>query len=280
MTEAFWEALPLSLARKRGMQRFRLGGALVSLTRKSTSLQRNRVLGLGVRHRATENMVDEIMKRFRAAHVARFSFHVSPSPQSGTITEWLKGRGFVLHHNYVKLFRDTRAPAGVATPFTTKRIGKAHASQFVQVFFEVFPWPRDLGAWLVATFGNPDFSHFLVFDGARPVATGLLYTSGNTAWMGWGATLVKWRRRGAHSALIAARIRRAADLGAKWIACATMEPTPGRPSRSYRNLLKQGFEPAYLRPIWVWEKRSHAALDNRQLRAKDKVSHRHAARGW
>jgi GNAT superfamily N-acetyltransferase len=254
MIEDSWAAAPRSWDVERGMQHFRMGGAMITLKPKSTSLQRNRVVGLGVRERATEEMLDAIANRFRAAHVARFSFHVSPCPQSDAMTRWIKARGFILHHRYVKLIRDTRAPVKVATTFHIKRVGKTYRSQFVKVFSEVFPVPDDVRAQLFATFTKPGFSQFLAFNGHRPVATGSVYTAGDMAWMGRAATLVEHRRRGAHTALIAARIKRAAELGAKWIVCETLEPKPRRPGGSYRNLLKLGFEPAYLRPIWVWGK--------------------------
>jgi hypothetical protein len=255
MNEAFWEVLPPSLAKKRQMKRYNVGGAQVSFTPRSTSLQRNRVIGLGVRERATEDMIDEIMGLFRAARVTRFSIHLSPCPQSEAIERWLQKRGFMLHHRYANLFRNTAPPESIATDLTVKRIGRNYAAPFVEIFSQIFARPDDHRPWLVATLGHPGFSHFLAFDGDRPIATGLLYSKGNSAWMGWGATLTQYRRRGAHAALIAARVKHAAELGAKWVVCATLEPVPKRPSGSYRNLIKQGFEVGYLRPIWVWEKR-------------------------
>jgi GNAT superfamily N-acetyltransferase len=253
MNEAFWAVLPRELAEKRKLESFRVGGAFITLARKSVSLQSNRVRGLGVEEPATEAMVDEILHLFRSRGIKRFGFHVSPCPQSELITEWLKTRGLKPHHQYSKLVRETAPPASVATEFKVKRIGKADAVVFARVFSETFAWQEDRVPWIVASIGAPGFSHYLALDGDRAVATGLIYVSGDCSWLGWGGTLTPYRRRGAQSALIAARIKRAAELGAKLVVTETMEPQRGRPSGSYRNLLKQGFQQAYLRPIWVWQ---------------------------
>lgn len=253
MNEAFWAVLPRELAEKRKLESFRVGGAFITLARKSVSLQSNRVRGLGVEEPATEAMVDEIVHLFRSRRIKRFSFHVSPCPQSEMITDWLKARGFKLHHQYSKLVRNTAALPRAATELKIERIGKADAAAFARVFSETFAWQADRVPWIVASVGAPGFSHYLALDGSRAVATGLIYVCGNCGWLGWGGTLTPYRRRGAQSALIAARIKRAAQLGAKWVASETLEPQRGRPSGSYRNLLRLGFEQAYLRPIWVWQ---------------------------
>jgi len=254
MNEAFWAALPPGLEQKRKMQLHCVGGALVSVTPKSTSLQRNRVLGLGVREQASEEMVDQTLDLYRAARVTRFSFHVSPGPQSDEMTEWITRRGFRLHHRYAKLLRDTSPPEAIKTRLVVKRITRSDARTYARILGEVFAGPEDGESWLAAAVGRPGFSHYLALDGERSVAAAMVYVEGESAWMGPAATLTAYRRRGAHNALIAARLRRAAEQGAKWASCATLEPIPRRPAGSYRNLLKQGFKLHYLRPIWAWER--------------------------
>jgi acetyltransferase (GNAT) family protein len=253
MNEVLWSLLPADLAAKRKMALFRVGGAWVAMQPGSISLQRNRVLGLGVEERASEETVDQILDLFRAFRVRRFSLHLSPGAQSDSIAAWLKKRGFALHHRYSKLFRDTSPPQPAPIDLRVARIGKSEARAFAAVVSEIFAWPPDSIPWIAAAVGVPGFSHYAAFDGDRVVATALLYVAGEVGWLGWGGTLTPYRRRGVHAALIAARLRRAAELGARWVTCATMEPQRGRPSGSYRGLLKQGFQQAYLRPIWVWE---------------------------
>ncbi len=63
------------------------------------------------------------------------------------------------------------------------------------------------------------------------------------AWahLGWAGTSPAFRRRGAQSALIAARVSRAAELGATWCTSETIN-APGMDT-SYRNLQRCGFTP-------------------------------------
>jgi GNAT superfamily N-acetyltransferase len=93
----------------------------------------------------------------------------------------------------------------------------------------------------------------MAFDGNLPVATGVLYIEGRCGYLAWGATMSTHRRRGGQAALIAERVRRARQLGLKCVTAETFGPAPGRPAISYRNFIRNGFEEAYRRPIFVWE---------------------------
>lgn len=255
MNEAYWALLPAELAAKRKLACFRVAGAFVTVAPGSVALQRNRVLGLGLEEPATAETLDQIVDLFRASRVKRFGLHQGPLAQTEEITDGLRRRGFKLHHHYSKLVRDTSAPPAVSTGLEVRRVGKPEAEAFARAFIEgeIFAWPRDRTPWVRAAVGAPGFSHYLAFDGNKPVATALLYVKGDCGWTGWVGTLTAYRRRGVHAALIAARIKRAAQLGVKWIVCETMAPAPGRPGGSYRNQLRLGFKEAYQRPIWVWE---------------------------
>jgi hypothetical protein len=50
---------------------------------------------------------------------------------------------------------------------------------------------------------------------------------------------------------MAARIGAARAAGAAVIVTETGETVEGRPANSYRNILRAGFEPAYVRPNYV-----------------------------
>jgi hypothetical protein len=252
MNEAFWGLLPAELAAKRKLECFLTAGAFVTVEPKSISLQRNRVLGLGLQEPVTEETIDQILDLFRAFRIKRFSVHSSPLAQAEETNRRLLRRGLTLHHHYSKLVRDTSAPGAANTDLRVRRIGKQDAAAFARVSSQIFAWQADRSQWIQAAVGAAGFSHYLAFDGDQPVATGLLYVEGDCGWLGWGGTLLRYRCRGAHGALIAARLKRAAQLGAKWVFSETMELRRGRPGRSHRGMVKQGFEQAYLRPIWVW----------------------------
>jgi acetyltransferase (GNAT) family protein len=94
--------------------------------------------------------------------------------------------------------------------------------------------------------GAPGWASLVAFDGDEPVGHGALYVDGETAWIGVGATRAEWRGRGAQSALLAARIALGLQVGARVFVTET--GAGGGPS--YRNILRAGFEEAYLRPNW------------------------------
>ncbi len=106
---------------------------------------------------------------------------------------------------------------------------------------ECYRWSEPLAARI----------HSLALDRGRAIATGVLYVDGDRGMLACGATATPDRRRGAHRALIAARLRAARRLGCRTVAVVTQEPLPRHPSGSYR-ILRAGFEPAYARQIYVW----------------------------
>jgi GNAT superfamily N-acetyltransferase len=83
------------------------------------------------------------------------------------------------------------------------------------------------------------------------VSGAALYITGDQAWLGMGATKPEARGKGGQSALLAARIRLAAQAGCSSVTTETGVREDGRPDRSYRNILRAGLEEAYERPNWV-----------------------------
>ena len=134
-------------------------------------------------------------------------------------------------------FRRGDAPAPSAT--TAYRVEQTFDAD---VFSTAVGAPAELGGFV----GAPGWVQLVAFDGDEPVASGALYADGESGWIGVGATRAEWRGRGAQSALLAARIRLGLELGVRQFATETGE-TPGA---SYRNILRAGFDEAYLRPNW------------------------------
>ena len=66
------------------------------------------------------------------------------------------------------------------------------------------------------------------------------------------ATLPPERGRGAQGALMARRMRDAAEMGCKWVITETGEETPDLPNPSYRNMVRLGFKLAYFRQNYIF----------------------------
>ena len=135
-----------------------------------------------------------------------------------------------------------------ATDLRVAEVGPAGAEAFGAIAAGAFGLPDDLAGWLAALVGRPGRSCFAAHDGAEPVAVGALYAAGASAWMALGATRPSHRGRGAQPALIAARIRRAAELGCTLVVTETGAPGrtgPGPPPPQHPGRrLHRGLGPA------------------------------------
>ena len=86
--------------------------------------------------------------------------------------------------------------------------------------------------------------HFLVARAAgEPIAIGILYAQGDLACLFGGATSPRFRQRGAQTALVAARVALARELGCAWIGGHTGEPVADDPQHSFRNMTRAGLVP-------------------------------------
>jgi len=256
VTEAFWAVIPAEVARRVRPHVERVGDGLLTLCANSDALRLNRVVGLGHRGAASEALIDEIVARFRRHRLKRFSVMLAPGPQGAEIAEWLTARGFQRHAGYELLVRDARRP--VPPPGTKLRIRRAtrrEADAILSIHEQCFASPPSRRPWAKAGLFLPGLEQYLASAGQVPVAAGTLRIDGELAWLGGGATLTPWRRHGAHLALIAARLRRAARAGCRRVWVETSEPMPGRPTGSNRNLRRLGFEPACVKSAFVWHAR-------------------------
>ena len=104
---------------------------------------------------------------------------------------------------------------------------------------------------MAAIVGRPGWSCYLAFPGDQPLAAGALYVAHGVGWLGFAGTVPEHRGRGAQGAVLAARAREAAELGCTALTTETAERVEGRPSNSYRNILRAGFREVYVRPNWL-----------------------------
>lgn len=254
-TEEHWALMPADLAKRLRPRVTRVGDGLLTLAAGSDALRMNRVIGLGHRGAAQEAMIDEIIAIYRAAKLRRFSLMLSPGPQAERITGWLGARGFRPQGGLAMLARDARTPVPASkSELRVKRAHRASAPVVVTIQERCFGFPASRRNWSLAAATTTSYERYLAYVGATPVAVGALRIDRDLAWLGGAGTLTRWRRRGAQSALIVARLRRAARRGCRWAWVETIAPAPGRPAGSWRNLQRLGFEEVCIKPIFVWRR--------------------------
>ena len=245
-----WEAAPERVRREHGIRARTVAGAVctaVAAAPESTMI--NRVTGLGLRESPTDADLDEIDAFFRDAGV-RYAIGVSPFAPPDLAAR-LEAGGFVPGYAWMKFRRGVESPHEVETALRVEEIGAEHGSAFGSVVARGYGMGEFAAEWLGAAAGAPSFRLFLAWEGDEPAGAGALFVGDGIGWLGLAATVPEHRRKGAQGAILAARFRAAAAAGLRQLATETGELVPERPSNSYRNLLRSGFEEQYVRANYL-----------------------------
>jgi GNAT superfamily N-acetyltransferase len=195
----------------------------------------------GLRPEGLGRLVDA----FTAAGVTRFFVWLSPGPDMETVRGWLAQAGFqprMRWTRYPTLVRESLDPAPFRCDLIVREarvddLAAAHAAVGDVMWGE---YER--------SFGKDGFTHFLAFDGARPVAIAALAVFERLGYLTLATTAEGERRRGAQSALIAVRIAKARALGCTVVATETLTML----EHSLRNLQRAGFRAAYEKEVYEW----------------------------
>jgi GNAT superfamily N-acetyltransferase len=252
--EAFrdlFRATPAGVAAAHGIETCELAGAtLIVAPACSGSSMLNRAIGLGLDEPATEDGLDAICAWFdeRGADVYA---PIAPAAQAAGLPDVLTQRGFEPAYAWMKFVRGVEPPDDEPWQAVVTEVGGEDAETFGRIVSEAFHLPAWGAAVAGAIAGRDGWQCYLAYDDDLPVGAGATYVSGAVGYLGLGSVLPAARGKGAQRALFAARIRAAAELGCETLVTETGEQLPGRPDYSYRNILRMGFEPEYVRPNWV-----------------------------
>ena len=172
-------------------------------------------------------------------------------PGSAAAEEWLRARGFRPSRSWMKFVRDPHPPR-FPTPDGVEVVEVTAPDQepfgtIAALGFGVPAWGSELFAHLP---GRDRWRCYVARVDGEAQGCGTMVIENGVAELGVGATLEAARGRGCQTALLHRRILDAAAAGCHTLLVETGERVPDRPSTSYRNILKAGFEEAYLRPNW------------------------------
>ena len=252
-----WEdhylAAPEYIRWEQGLHIDHLGSAIVLSLPRSEDHFYNRVIGLGLVEPVSEEMLDELTAYIFDTGTRFFSVQISPAAQPPEVHDWLRWRGYWMYDQHAKFYRDNQPPIDNETDLRIELTGSDYADAFAYVVTQAFGVPDYTYPWMKALVGQPNWYHYVAWDGDDPAAAGAMYISGNIGWLGHGSTLPGYRRRGAQGAVLSRRIRDGINLGCDWFITDTDEDTPDRPSPSYRNMLRSGFKLAYLRWNYLFQ---------------------------
>jgi GNAT superfamily N-acetyltransferase len=209
----------------------------------------NRIVGLGVEAPATEAAVDEAL----AAVAAGVSFYVAVAPEArpADLPQWLGDRGLEPSWGWMSFRRGVEE---LPAPETALRLvevrGPEDAAAFARVVRTSYGLPEAIEPRIAAA-RDRGWLCWVAYDGDDPAGAAGLYASDGVGYLGFAGTLPEHRGKGAQSALLSERIRRAAALGCDVLVTETGERSEGRPSNSYRNILRAGFTETAVTANWL-----------------------------
>ncbi|MGH2940071.1 MAG: hypothetical protein ACRDPE_18325 [Solirubrobacterales bacterium] len=249
-----WDAAPSAVRVAKGVRRAEFGPVQATVTAALSEPRfMNLILGAASADAAAEGFVEAAVGWVREQGTRGFALLDPNLPGAGSAERALTRAGYEREHDWMRFVRDAHPPRfQVAGDVEVVEIGgsseDAPFGSIAALGFGLPPWVASLFAPLPAL---PDWRCYLARIDAEPQACAAMLLDGEVAELGIAATLEGGRRRGCQLALLARRIEDAATAGARTLFVETGGRVPGRPSTSYANILRAGFEEAYLMPGWA-----------------------------
>jgi len=244
-----WESVPAEIAAERGIEAREFGSIQVTVARELGRIgMLNLVLG------AAEAQERSDLEAAVAWAEERSTPYVSVTPGlpgSDEAEAWLRSQGFEPPYAWMKFVRDPHPPRFPAPDgVEVVELGAPDEEPFGTIAALGFGMPAWGAEFFAHLPGREGWRCYVARVDGKAQACGAMLIDDGVAELGIGATLEQARGRGCQTALLHRRISDAAAAGCQTLLVETGERVPDRPSASYRNILKAGFEEAYLRPNW------------------------------
>lgn len=243
-----WQSMPQEVASEHGVELREFGALQVTLTR---DLPQVPILNLALGAPEASEADLEYALAWAAEHGASPCVPLTPGlPGTAKAEAWLRGRGFEHGYAWMKFVRDPHPPRFPAPDVEVVELAAADEEPFgtiAAVGFGMPTWAADFFAHLP---GRDGWRCYVARVEGKALACAAMVIEDGVAEFGIAATLEEARGRGCQTALLRRRILDAAEAGCHTLFVETGERVPKRPSGSYRNILKAGFEEAYVRPNW------------------------------
>jgi hypothetical protein len=223
----FEAAAPDAARTALGVRQLRIGGGVALAMPNDPSGFWSKTLGLGFAEPVTVGLLERVIEFYRDCGMSTATLQLAPQvlPSdwadisaklniSDSGSAWVKLAG-----DLGAVTAGSRDAARLDDGLRVTRVPAARAREWSEVTLRVFGLPVEhqveMGAGCVS---RPGWQAFAVFSGSEIVATAGLYITGSAGHLFGAATLPDARRRGAQSALIAARAAAAArEAGGVWL---------------------------------------------------------------
>jgi len=248
-----WSAVPAEVASERGVELRRFGPVQASIVAALADVQSlNLVLGAAEPGAVSGGHLAAAAEWVASRGVAPYVPVTPGLAESEAAEAWLAANCFSPAHAWMKFVRDAHPPrfaepAGVEVV----RVEGGSEEPFGAIVAGGFGLPAWAGDFFARLPENPAWRCYVARVDGITQACGAMLIDGEVAELGIGGTLEPGRRRGCQLALLRRRILDAAEAGCRLLLVETGARGEDRPPGSYRNILRAGFEEAYLRPNWV-----------------------------
>jgi hypothetical protein len=244
-----WDATPPAVAVAKGVRRANFGPVQATVIAALPEARVfNLILGGAIDEAAAEGFLEDAVEWTRGQGTRGFALVDPDRPGTAGAEAALAAAGYERADGWMRFVRDVHPPRfKVAADVEVVEIdGSDEDAPFGTIAALGFGFP----AWVASLFGPlpalPDWRCYLARLDGEPQACAAMLLDGEVAKLGVAATLEGGRRRGCQLALLRRRIEDAAAAGARTLFVETGVRVPGRPSTSYANILRAGFEEAYV----------------------------------
>jgi GNAT superfamily N-acetyltransferase len=247
-----WESVPPAVATEHGIKIETFGPVQATLVAGLAELgMMNLALGATEPGAVAGGHLGTAADWIRARRVAGYVPVTPDLPETEAAESWLAMNAFAPAYGWMKFVRDAHPPrfktAGDVEIVAVTDPDAAPFGTIAAVGFGLPAWAADFFAGLP---GRRDWRCYVARVDGEPQACATMLIDGEVAELGIGATLEPARGRGCQLALLGRRIEDAAAAGCRLLYVETGERVLDRPASSYRNILRAGFEEAYVCPNW------------------------------
>jgi hypothetical protein len=247
-----WDSVPAAVAAEHGVELATIGRVQANTVRELGEVPMlNLLLGATEPGAVADGDLDAAIAWARERGV-RATVPLTPGLSSSEdAAAALRAAGMEPGYGWMKFVRDAHLPRfSPPDDVEVVELTDPDAEPFGAIVAAGFGLPAWCADFFAALPGRPGWRCYVARVDGAAFATGATFLDGGIAELGIGATLEPARRRGCQLALLHRRIIDAADAGTRLLFVETGERVEDRPAGSYRNILRAGFEQAYLCPNW------------------------------